>query len=232
MRLLRGVVPLGVVVVLVVVLVLTGVVGLAVQQRIIAIGRPEAPTVEVHFEEVPKALQTPGGLLEVSRIDAPAEVLERTESGNVGFFDFGANVSRIRVAAVYRYHVPLAGKWTIIRRRDKVFVIAPRVVPSLPVAIDTGTMRQSTEAGWLRFDKAATAAAAQRQLTQALGQRAASPSYVAQQREVARTTVSEFVARWGVAPANSVAAKNVRVVFDDEPVRDLVGAAFGGEGAP
>lgn len=102
----------------------------------------------------------------------------------------------------------------------------PHSLPTLPAAIDTATLRQNTDTGWLRFDKYVAAKAALGQLTQVLGNRAATPSYINHQREVARKTVAEFVGNWGVSPMNSVGLENVKVVFDDEPVRSLIGAAF------
>ena len=205
----------------------------AIYARIGEAGKPAPASIEIRSEVVPNALRTPGGLLEVSRIMAPAEVLERTDSGSILGFDFGSNVSRIRVSAVYRYHISLGDRWTIIRHRDRVYVVAPRPVPTLPVAIDTETLRQHTDAGWLRFDKDVTAKAALAQLTQVLGNRAATPSYIGQQREVARKTVAEFVGKWGVSPLNTVPPANVKVVFDDEPVRSLIDGAFpAAAGAP
>jgi hypothetical protein len=175
-------------------------------------------------------LRTPGGLLEVSHINAPAETVQMTSPGKIGPFDFGSNVSKIRVDAVYRYHIPLASKWTIIRNRSQVYVVAPPAVPTVPVAIDTASLRQETSAGWLRFDKETTAKEAHALLTKTLGDRSKSVSYINQQREVARQTVKEFVAKWGVAPMNSVPPQNVHVVFSDESISNLVGPAFNAGG--
>ena len=49
----------------------------------------------------------------------------------------GQTTSQIRVTAVYSYHVELAPEWKVTLRDKTFIVIAPRVKPTLPVAIDT-----------------------------------------------------------------------------------------------
>lgn len=208
------------------ILIVALIAGKALADRIGSVGKADPPTVDVREERVPEVQRKPGGYLEVSSIRAPGVVVTRTEPGNPWFFDLGTNVSEVRVDAVYRYRIALNGKWTIIRVRDKVYVVAPRVEPVLDVSIDTATLSQRTVVGWARFDRAETEKAALSGLTKNLNARASTPGAIAQQREFARATVAEFVSKWGVEPMNSVPPKNVRVVFEDEPIKSLVGSAF------
>lgn len=185
---------------------------------------PAQPPIVATASETPwTVMRTAGGTLEVSTINAPGEVIERTDFGKFGPIDLGSNVSHVRVAATYRYHIPLAPEWKIVARDGKVVVVAPKVQPTLPVAFDSATVYRHVEAGWFRFDKAESLQASEKLVTAELALRAATSGAINQQREAARLTVTEFVRKWlltqeklkGTNPAN------VRVVFADEPIERL-----------
>lgn len=186
--------------------------------------KPPDPPIVVNASEAPWiVMRTSGGTLEVARITAPGEVIERTDFQKFGPIDLGATTSRIRVAATYRYHIPLALEWKVLARDGKVIVVAPKVRPTLPVAYDSASVQRHVKAGWLRFDKEESLKAAEKLVTSELAIRAGTPGAIDQQREHARLTVAEFVHKWmskhdklkGTTPAN------VRVVFADEPIERL-----------
>lgn len=186
---------------------------------------PPAPEITVRSEGLWAIMRTPGGLLEVSTIQSPAEVIERKDFGRLGPFDFGTNVSQVRVAATFRYHIPLAPEWKVVTRDGTIVVVAPKVRPTLPVAFDSSKVDKKVDAGWLRFDKAESLRAAESAVTEELAKRAGSPGAINQQREVARQTVTEFVRKWAVKQDWKGRAPNVRVVFADEPIESLGNAA-------
>lgn len=221
-RVVRWAVPLAV-------LVLIGAAGygafLAVRQGVRDMFPTAAPTPvsaissEAHWV----VMRTEGGTLEVSTINAPGEVIERTDFAKFGPIDLGSTVSHLRVAATYRYHIPLAPEWKIVAKDGKVVVVAPKVRPTLPVAFDSASVYRHVEAGWFRFDKEESLKTAEKLVTAELALRAGTSGAIDQQREQARLTVTEFVRKWlltqeslkGTLPAN------VRVVFADEPIERL-----------
>lgn len=190
--------------------------------------KPAPPPVVVATSETPwVVMRTEGGTLEVSSINAPGEVIERTDFQKFGPIDLGSTTSRIRVAATYRYHIPLAPEWKVVVRDGEVIVVAPRVRPTLPVAYDSASVQRRVEAGWLRFDKDESLSAAEKLVTSELESRAGTPGAINQQREQARLTVAEFVHKWMSThdQLKSTNPTNVRVVFADEPIERLGSAA-------
>ena len=79
-----------------------------------------------------------GDLVGIGGDDAAAELRDR--------------LSRIRVPAHYRYHVELAPEWRVtVQPGGGVRVIAPRVRPTLPVAIDTARIEKESRGLWSLF---------------------------------------------------------------------------------
>jgi hypothetical protein len=181
-----------------------------------------------------EVLRTEGGLLQVSTIRAP-ETFKAVKPHDLLGFDLGATTTHIRVPATYHYHIELAREWKLRVRPDgTVIVIAPPVRPTLPVAIDTARLERQAEGRWSLFTGARELEALERTITQSLAEKAASPGYVAFQREAARQTVAEFVQRWMLTQErwkgalNAAAARQaggggltVRVLFADEPIAAL-----------
>lgn len=180
-----------------------------------------------------EVLRTEGGLLQVSTIRAP-ETFKAVKPHDLLGIDLGATTTHIRVPATYHYHIELAREWQLRVRPDgMVVVVAPAVKPTLPVAIDTARLERQAEGRWSLFTGPRELQALERTITQALAEKAASPGYVAFQREAARQTVAEFVQRWMLAqerwkPARTAAASQagggtagVRVLFADEPIAAL-----------
>src|SRR5688572_30880014 len=82
-----------------------------------------------------EVIRTKGGLLAVSTIKAP-ESFQATADHTVLGVPVGQTTSQIRVQAVYSYHVELAPEWKVTLRDKTLIVIAPLVIPTLPVASD------------------------------------------------------------------------------------------------
>ena len=171
-----------------------------------------------------EVIRTPGGLLQVSSIKSP-ETFHATKDHTILGLQFGKTTSHIRVPATFNYHIELAQEWKVTVRNGTFIVVAPRVKPTLPVAIDTARLEQFSSGNWALFTGPAELDALQRSITQTLAVKARSPTYLQMQREDARKTVTEFVAqwlatqeRWKDAPKN-----DIRVFFADEPIEALRG---------
>jgi len=169
-----------------------------------------------------EVIRTKGGLLAVSTIKAP-EFFQATADHTILGVPVGQTTSQIRVQAVYGYHVELAPEWKVTLRDKTLIVIAPRVKPTLPVAIDTARFERYASGTWSAFTGPAELDRLQRSISQHLAAKAALPSYVQFQREAARATVSEFVNKWmlGQERFKSSGDYKVRVFFADEPIEAL-----------
>ncbi|MEZ5318376.1 MAG: hypothetical protein R2752_13330 [Vicinamibacterales bacterium] len=161
---------------------------------------------------------TPGGLLEVATVRM-TEDFYRSDSRTWWGIYLGSTVSQIQASAVYRYGVPLSDPaWQIAARGQTAVVVAPDLRPSLPVAIDTATLREKTENGWARFDKQEQLDALRRSLSTELETRANDPARMVLARDTARRTIGEFVDRWLLAQDEWTADvfNTVKVFFADE----------------
>ena len=177
-------------------------------------------------------LRTPGGRLEVAELQQ-LESFEVSRDHTVLGVPVGSTFSRIRVPAHYRYHVELAPEWTVRVLPDGgVRVIAPRVRPTLPVAIDTGRMEKESRGLWSLFTGPEQMAALEKGLTDSLGRKAGTAPLLARQREAARATVAEFVAKWLISQSawKPLTGKSVQVVFADEPIETLDALCGGAPG--
>ena len=185
------------------------------------LGDREAAPVRSVATGAPLVMRTEGGQLEVARIEAQ-EQFQTQEDHTILGVPVGRTVTRIRVPAHYRYQIELARTWRLHEREDAVLVIAPRIQPALPAAIDTGRMEKEVSGLWSPFTGAAQLERLERSITRTLDAKAASAAYLELQREAARATVREFAAKWMLANAPPAArAKPIRVHFADEPIATL-----------
>ena len=182
-----------------------------------------------------EVIRTEGGLLQVSTLRAP-EYFKAVKPHDLLGVDLGATTTHIRVPATYHFHIELAREWKLRVRPDgSVIVIAPPVKPTLPVAIDTARLERQAEGRWSLFTGARELEALQRTITSQLADKAASPGYIAFQREAARQTVAEFVQRWLLTQErwkNAARGSTVRVFFADEPIAALPDALPAAPPAP
>jgi hypothetical protein len=174
-----------------------------------------------------EVIRTKGGLLQVSTIRSP-ESFKASKPHDILGIDLGPTTTRIRVPAVFNYHIELAQEWKVRVRPDKtVIVVAPIIKPTLPVAIDTAKLERYAEGRWSFLSGSAELDALQRTITQTLASKALSPSYMQFQQESARSTVTEFVRQWLLTQARWKDAKGytVRVFFANEPIEKMADLA-------
>jgi hypothetical protein len=169
-----------------------------------------------------EVIRTKGGLLAVSTIKAP-EFFQATADHQVLGVPVGQTTSQIRAQAIYSYHVELAPEWKVTLRDKTFIVIAPRVKPTLPVAIDTAKLERFASGTWSLFTGASELDRLQRSISTSLAAKAALPSYIQFQREAARATVAEFVSKWLLEQPRwqPASAYKVQVFFADEPIEAL-----------
>ena len=169
-------------------------------------------------------LRTPGGLLEVSRVYA-TEVFDATIQHEILGLRIGETMPRIRLPAVYRYHIELEPVWRVMRVDGVFTVVAPRVQPSLPVAVDFAAMQKDVAGTWilLPFTGADDLDTLERSITTKLAEKAKSRDYIDREREDARETVREFARKWLVEQTRwkRVDYATIRVLFADEPAGSI-----------
>ncbi len=182
--------------------------------------RPSAPPPPaLQPDQAMVVARTPGGLLEVSVIRSE-ERFDSTSKHTILGVPVGTTVAQIRVPAVYRYHVALAKDWTLRTTDKAIIAIAPKIEPSLPVAIETDKLESFSSGIWSRLTGPDRLAALQRSITPHLNEKAGSQSLLLLQREMARKTVTEFVQKWVAEQKLWKGTKPpvVLVFFADEPL--------------
>ncbi len=195
------------------------VIAVVVASTFLVLVRSAPPPSAAPITEGPVVLHIKGGLLEVSTIHA-TEQFERSTKERLLGVPIGKTVTRIRVPAVYRYHVDLGSDWRVLLK-DKTFTVtSPQVVPSLPVGFDTAQLQAEASGRWSFVTGTQRIATLQASITGTLATKASGPAYVELQREVARQTLREFVARWLITQEQWKASAGypIRVYFTDEPM--------------
>ena len=156
---------------------------------------------------------------------ATAEVIETFRESDKQYIAWrvylGETVSEITVPATFRYHLDPAAKWEVRAKDKSCVVIAPRIEPSLPVAIHTDRMEKHAASGWARFDRDKRLNELERRITPELALRAGDAAHIAQVREQARRSVAQFVRTWLLREEmwRSDAFTSVVVVFEDEALQ-------------
>src|SRR5690606_34281154 len=135
--------------------------------------------------------------LEVATLEA-TETLRRSDDLRLAWdlLPLGTTTTEIQVPAVYRYHVELAEAWYIEVEGTVCRVVAPRLRPTLPVAIHADRMVKRVDQGWGRFDGQQQMAELERSLTAHLTASALHRDHVDLAREPARRTIAAFVSDW------------------------------------
>ena len=174
-------------------------------------------TLPPQERDIPVTFRTEGGLLEVAGM-IKLEDFYREDNLTWWFVDWGTTISQIRVEATYRYHVKLSEEWHV-RIKDSVCIVeAPRLEPTLPVAIDTAKTVHKTERGWARFNKDDNLELLRKSVSERLKGKAKRPEYLNLVREPARKTIEEFIASWLLKEDiwGSSEWHVIKVVFPDE----------------
>lgn len=176
---------------------------------------------ETFRAEIPVFKSAGIGLLEVGTSEA-TETFRKEDVRKVAWdwVYLGKTVSEISVPVTYRYHLDLAGDWEISVADGNCIVRAPKLQPSLPVAIHTDGLRKKSSEGWARFDAAEQMEELQRSITPKLNSNAATPKHLDNVREEARVTVARFIRAWLVREEQWMEGKltTVTVVFPDESI--------------
>lgn len=185
-------------------------------------GQPPEPSTRdwtsAWLASPPVVSTTPGGWFEAATLQM-TEDFYRSDSRTWWGVYLGETVSHIQVAATYRYGVPLTDPaWAIATKGRAAVVIAPALAPTLPVAIDTATMREHTQSGWARFDKQINLDELRRSMSAQLESHATDPARIALVRDAARRTIGEFVEQWLLPQADWTPDifGTVKVYFADE----------------
>ena len=168
-------------------------------------------------------VRTPGGTLEVSQLRA-TETLDEEITHTLLGIPVGKTVPRIRVPAVYRYHIELAPEWRLVRRQGTFELAVPQIAPTLPVAVDFKGMEKDVSGTWVLIPLTQTQdlELLERRISALLEAKARSAMYLSLQREAACRTVAEFAAKWvvGQTQYQRVRPEDMRVHFEgDAPGR-------------
>lgn len=167
-------------------------------------------------------IRTPGGWLELATVKVD-ETFDGQVPHEILGMSFDPTITRIRVPAFYTYRIRLAAEWKILEKGKEFVVIAPRLEPSLPVAVDLSKMEKYASGTWSLFTGTEALESTERQITDRLAAKALSPMYVDMQRREARQTLAEFVKRWLMEQSKWQDMKGLplRVLFADEPIQRL-----------
>jgi hypothetical protein len=177
---------------------------------------------ERFLSSIPTVTSPAAGNLEVA-IAENVETLSRTDE-RFAFWDLvplGRTTVEVRVPVTWRYHLSLSDPWRVEVEGDVCRVLAPRLRPSLPPAIDTARLERRVESDWTRSDGPARLVELERMLTEALSRRAGDRLHLALVREPARRSVEGFVRRWLLDQRawGAGGVERVEVRFADEPPR-------------
>src|SRR5260221_8128508 len=98
---------------------------LAANGYFVWIGRT-VPVCTSPITDKPQVVYIKGGLLEISKITSP-ETFSASNDETILGIPIGKTITRIRVPAVYRYHVQLDPQWKVILKDQTFVVISPPV---------------------------------------------------------------------------------------------------------
>lgn len=188
----------------------------------------DKPSVTIVVGE-PVIMHTNGGALEVSTIQVTERYEQRSTTTILGAPIPGSEVlATFEAPVTYRYQVLLAPEWRFFKRDDAFVVVAPPVIPALPVAFDTTRMRVFSGGLWSPITGRNATDSLLHQMTPLLAERAASTRYIELQRNEARKTVAEFVRKWVISQDRwkNLGNIQIQVFFADEPADALKAAGY------
>jgi len=171
---------------------------------------------------------TRGTILEVATSRGTERITRRSDllwPGSDVAIPGGEAETEVLVPAVFRYHVALDGAWRVRMERDGTLdVVAPPMLPTLPVAFDSSGWSTRSGGGPLSvFRRGQEAAELNGQITRTLADRAAASLVQDEVRASGRRAVAGFVRDWvteeGQWGGDRVVA--IRVRFPDEVERPV-----------
>jgi hypothetical protein len=104
--------------------------------------------------------------------------------------------SKVVVPATFRYHIDMSGEWSLIQEENRLYVIAPALQPSLPVAFDSEKMQKFNPAGWSRYFAGGNMAELVKTITPELKNRAIDKENMKRFEPDARQSIAKFVQTW------------------------------------
>ena len=153
--------------------------------------------------DFPVVARIKGGMLEVSSVSARRQFTEDLSPAVWGkalpFCKESGGIS-----AVYKitYRVKLEEKWPLVFRDNKLIARVPELEPSLPVAIDTASIKETGTTGcWFMLDLGTQELALQK-ITGRLEVRALNRKTKDFGRDEARETVIEFLRTWAFSQSD------------------------------
>lgn len=176
---------------------------------------------ETFISSIPAIEGAGSGRLELATAEV-TELLSISDERRVlwDLVSLGETASEIRVPVTYRYHLRFSDEWTITVRDQTVIVDAPKILPSLPPAIDTERMTRHVQQDWLRFNGEDQLKELEASLTPTLSRMAQDRRHMALVRESCRRTVAEFVRGWLLAEDHwgEERFRSIEVRFPDERI--------------
>jgi hypothetical protein len=124
------------------------------------------------------------------------EVLERSDDKRFLSIHLGTNSARMTVPVTYRYHIRLYDPWELHIGGSTLIVCAPEITCSLPPAIHTDEIAETTTRGWGRGSPIDLMEDLRRELTPVLSQYANDHRRLELVRDACRQSVAEFIRRW------------------------------------
>jgi hypothetical protein len=124
------------------------------------------------------------------------EVLERSDDNRFLGINLGTNSARMTVPVTYRYHIRLYDPWQLHIGGSTLIVCAPEITCSLPPAIHTDEIAETTTRGWARGSPFNLLEDLRRELTPVLSRYANDHRRLELVRDTCRQSVAEFIRRW------------------------------------
>ncbi len=124
------------------------------------------------------------------------ETLEHSNGKRFLGLDLGTNQARMSVPVTYRYHIRLYDTWELHIGGSTLIVSAPEIRCSLPPAIHTDEIQETTARGWARGSPLDLLEELRRDLTPVLSQYANDHRRLELVRDICRQSVAEFIRRW------------------------------------
>jgi len=124
------------------------------------------------------------------------EVLERSHARRFLGINLGTNHARVTVPVTYRYHIRLYDAWELRIDGGTLIVCAPEIRCSLPPAIHTDAMKESTARGWARGSPVDLLEELRRDLTPVLSHYANDHRRLELVRDTCRQSVAQFIRGW------------------------------------
>ncbi len=138
-----------------------------------------------------------GNILEVATGEETVELSRETTIKILGKTVPGATASStVIVPATFRYHIDINAEWNLIQEENRLFVIAPALAPSLPIAFDSEKMQKINPTGWSRYFAGGNMEELVKTITPELKNRAIDQENMKRFEADAKQSIAKFVQTW------------------------------------